>query len=152
MAARTESPHSDQRAALFCWRRLRKEELDHELIWSCTSAGTVLLGFVWLKTGRPLPPCAFHAVTGWPCPTCGTTRATLKLLQGELAAAFALNPLYFMGLAAVAAFNVYAVVVLAGGLPRLRLGALPPGKGQLLRWGAIALILANWAWLVYWGV
>lgn len=152
MAARPESPHSDPRAAFFCWRKLRKEELDHELIWSCTSIGAALFGLVWLKSGRPLPQCTFHAVTGWPCPTCGTTRATLKLLQGDLAAAFALNPLYFMGLAALAAFNLYAVIVLAGRLPRLRVGALPPGTGQLLRWGALALLFANWAWLIYWGV
>lgn len=111
-----------------------------------------MLGLVWLKTGRPLPPCTFHAVTGWPCPTCGTTRATLKLLQGDLLSAFALNPLYFLGLVALVIFNVYAVVVLTARLPRLRLGTLPPGSGQLLRWGAIALILVNWAWLIYWGV
>ena len=39
------------------------------------------------------PFCIFHEVTGLPCPACGTTRATLHLLHGQLMAAIATNPL-----------------------------------------------------------
>ena len=63
-------------------------------------------------------------------PNLRMTRATLKLLQGDLAAAFALNPLYLMGLAALAAFNIYAVIVLAGRLPRLRVGVRRRAQGS----------------------
>ena len=42
------------------------------------------------------PRCMFHVVTGLDCPGCGALRATHKLLHGDVAAAFALNPLYVL--------------------------------------------------------
>jgi hypothetical protein len=39
------------------------------------------------------PPCPFHAVTGWLCPGCGSTRAMHALLHGHLIEALQLNPL-----------------------------------------------------------
>ena len=38
-------------------------------------------------------PCPFLALTGWQCPLCGGTRMGGALLHGDLAAAFAFNPL-----------------------------------------------------------
>jgi len=38
-----------------------------------------------------LPKCAFHIWTGWHCPGCGNTRATLALLRGDLAGAVEQN-------------------------------------------------------------
>ena len=37
--------------------------------------------------------CPFKVLTGIPCPACGTTRASLELLQGEWKAALYTNPL-----------------------------------------------------------
>ena len=39
------------------------------------------------------PACPFHALTGWLCPGCGSTRALSAFLHGEMLRAFALNPL-----------------------------------------------------------
>jgi hypothetical protein len=39
------------------------------------------------------PACPFHALTGWLCPGCGSTRALSALLHGEWLRAFAFNPL-----------------------------------------------------------
>ena len=39
------------------------------------------------------PPCLFRALTGYLCPGCGTLRALHQLLNGNVAAAFRLNPL-----------------------------------------------------------
>ena len=39
------------------------------------------------------PQCVFHTLTGLYCPGCGSTRAAHHLLHGELAGAFAMNPL-----------------------------------------------------------
>jgi hypothetical protein len=46
------------------------------------------------------PSCPFSALTGWLCPLCGSLRAVHALLHGAPVAAFALNPLTTVGLAA----------------------------------------------------
>jgi hypothetical protein len=40
-----------------------------------------------------VPLCPLANLTGWPCPSCGLTRATLLLLHGDWAAALTLQPL-----------------------------------------------------------
>jgi len=42
------------------------------------------------------PRCVLFTVTGLQCPGCGVTRATHALLQGDLAAAWRLNPLWIL--------------------------------------------------------
>jgi hypothetical protein len=44
------------------------------------------------------PPCPFHAITGWLCPLCGSSRAIHALLRGAPAAALAFNPLIVVAL------------------------------------------------------
>ncbi len=39
------------------------------------------------------PPCLFRTMTGFFCPGCGTRSALIQLAQGNLYAAFRLNPL-----------------------------------------------------------
>jgi hypothetical protein len=46
------------------------------------------------------PACPFHAITGWLCPLCGSSRAIHALLRGAPVAAFAFNPLLIVGLGA----------------------------------------------------
>ncbi len=52
------------------------------------------------------PRCLFHVVTGLDCPGCGGLRAAHRLLHGDVAAAFAFNPLL------VALLPVFAWVLL----------------------------------------
>lgn len=40
------------------------------------------------------PPCLIRLWTGWSCPGCGATRALHALLHGQVASAWALNPLW----------------------------------------------------------
>jgi hypothetical protein len=44
-------------------------------------------------TSGLFPPCPLRYLTGWYCPGCGSLRALHQLLQGNLRAAWALNPL-----------------------------------------------------------
>lgn len=90
------------------------------------------------------PRCPLKALSGVPCPACGSGRATLALARLDLAAAFASNPL----------FTVAALAFVLGGL--LALGAAIAGRGvgeprTLSVPARAALVLAvgaNWAWLV----
>ena len=43
--------------------------------------------------GGAYPPCPLHAMTGYYCPGCGSLRAVHRLLHGQLATAFRMNPL-----------------------------------------------------------
>lgn len=40
-----------------------------------------------------LPPCAFHAWTGLPCPTCGLTTSFAYMARWQITSAFAAHPL-----------------------------------------------------------
>lgn len=83
--------------------------------------------------------CLFRRVTGFPCPCCGTTRACLSLLRGDVVGAIAYNPLavllVFLGPVAL------WLMTLRRGWPRSVVVTV-----TALAWGAVLL---NWAYLLY---
>lgn len=56
----------------------------------------------------PLPPCPFHALTGWFCPGCGSTRTLHALLHGDIGQAMSMNPLLVLALPVLALMAVNA--------------------------------------------
>lgn len=80
------------------------------------------LSVLYATTGVGLP-CPFRALTGWECPLCGGTRMGGALLHGDLAAAFAFNPVALIGLGVLAVVGAAWLVELVGG-PRVR-GPVP---------------------------
>ena len=56
------------------------------------TAAYIALAALWHIRGMH---CIFRAVLGIECPGCGTTRAWLAALCGDLASAFAYNPLFW---------------------------------------------------------
>src|SRR5262245_39527865 len=58
-------------------------------------AGAVALVLFFFPPDRYwfYPRCVFHSLTGLDCPGCGGLRAAHRLLHGDLAGAFAFNPL-----------------------------------------------------------
>ncbi len=94
----------------------------------------------------PMVLCLFKALTGLPCPTCGSTRAFGRLFAGDLAGALAMNPLTTVGAATVLA---WALVDLAL-LPRRRALALEvrPRTAFVLRVAALVAFLLNWVFLL----
>ena len=73
--------------------------------------------------------CPFRAVTGWDCPLCGGTRMGSALLHGDVASAFAFNPVALIGIAVLGVIGVLWVVEALGG-PAVR---PPAGVSQRLR-------------------
>ena len=53
----------------------------------------LLLGALFLYYFRSGPPCIFYKLTGLYCTGCGTGRAAVAILHGDLLAAFGYNPL-----------------------------------------------------------
>ena len=78
-------------------------------VLSAALCGGVVLVAVWaFAAGRfrfgIAPVCVLHRVTGLYCPGCGAWRATQALLRGDVAAAFASNPLFVVALPFLAAW------------------------------------------------
>jgi hypothetical protein len=66
------------------------------LLLACLALASVQL------TGRPATLCLLRAVTGVPCPLCGSTTAAVELGAGRPLAALAASPLAVLGGAALA--------------------------------------------------
>ncbi len=107
----------------------------------------LLLGVLAMEqvTGSKVVVCWFRAVTGIPCPTCGSTRALATLAQGRVFESFAHNPL-FVVLGIVAAMWLLARV----GFGR-RVNVSFGVRGRRSAWLlAAALFFANWAYVIHW--
>ena len=94
----------------------------------------------------PLAFCVFKGLTGWPCPTCGSTRAVGRLFGLDLAGALAMNPLTTIVAVVIAAWALTDLVL----LPRRRSlrVSLSPTTARWFRLAALVLFLANWLYLL----
>lgn len=90
--------------------------------------GLVGLKVAWSGVAEWMPECSIRRLTGLHCPGCGGTRCAGRLLEGDLAGAFAMN-------AAVAVIALSFVGLLLAGVWREWRG------GESLR-----RMLPVWAW------
>jgi hypothetical protein len=69
-----------------------------QLIRQCGELPLLLcLFFALLVAGQlGVPGCPVHYLTGHSCPTCGTTRSIVAILNGHFAHAWVLNPIGFI--------------------------------------------------------
>ncbi len=98
-----------------------------------------------------LPPCPLHEYLGLPCPSCGTTRGVLLLLEGRVGDAFLMNPLVLGG------GSVFGAYLVFGWIRYFRTGHFPeprwtPARRRWLRWSTASALVLNWAWLIWRGV
>jgi Protein of unknown function (DUF2752) len=91
-----------------------------------------------------IPLCAFKHLTGAPCPLCGGIRACAALVQGDFAAAYALNP-GLMPVLALAA--VHSLLLLAQAATGRTL--YPPGALKRAWTWAGAALLFFWLLRLY---
>jgi len=117
------------------------------LALGAVSAAAIAPFLPWLAP--IVPGCPFHALTGVPCPGCGTTRAVLALARGDVTGAFGWNPLAAAALLLGGATCLLAPLWVASGraLPALSLEL--PVRARI---AVVAAFGANWAWLVAQGV
>lgn len=99
----------------------------------------VYLGWqaVWLAQWR-LPPALFLALTGWPAPTTGGTRAVASLVRGDWTASLRTNPL------AIPMAALFGATLLATAWNLARHRKLHLSQAWLRAW----LVLLALAWVV----
>lgn len=75
----------------------RRDRLAPVLMGAFLAGGTALV--VWWGPGHGGPVlCPLLAVTGWYCPACGGLRTVADLAAGDLAGAWAMNPMLTIAL------------------------------------------------------
>jgi Protein of unknown function (DUF2752) len=102
----------------------------------------------WLSVRLPTPRCAFRAVTGLPCLTCGATRSAWQFLHGHFLASIRFNPLAFVAYCGIAIFDLYALAVLIARAPRLRLNNFTRAEKLAVRILIVVLLSGNWVYLI----
>ena len=107
--------------------------------------GCAIVGLLHLDH-LPWTVCFFKAVTGLPCPACGTTRTLGRFFALDVGGAFAMNPLAATVFVALLAWGVADVAARALGqrlVPRLS-----PAATRRLAFAATALVALNWGYLI----
>jgi len=129
-------------------RHLAPGEINHELIWLSVSFVSLSLAGVWLTIGLPWPRCAFHELTSLPCITCGMTRCGIQFFHGHFLAALKWNPLIFVFLCGLTAYNFYAFATLAMQTRRLRISFHTQTARTFARAALILALMLNWGYLL----
>jgi hypothetical protein len=91
--------------------------------------------------------CPFRAATGWPCLTCGCTHAFADFMRFDFVAAVEASPLGAILAALCAVHVVWTVLRLAG----FRRAPASIPTTPRVRAAAVALLAANWVFLVLHG-
>ena len=126
-------------------RAVTKEERQLAYLWLAAAVSALALKPLWLAVTPFLRPCVFRSLTGIPCPTCGTTRATAAFLDGHLMAAFAANPL---ASAAGLLFVVGAPMATLWAILRWPVPTLPTPLPRWMRIGGVLLLIVNWLYVI----
>lgn len=118
---------------------LWSEKLWLALVWTGVAAGFAYCYLIDPASTSLGIPCPFHAATGYYCPGCGSTRALHQLVHGNLAGAFAFNPLAVLVLPYLgySLLSYTSLVLRRKPLP----GYLAPAWQT---WAFLAVVLAYW--------
>lgn len=119
-------------------------------IFLILSSGCILLGAYFFPIDRlPLGFCVFLNLTGFPCPTCGFTRAFCAFAHENWEKGISVCPFALIIFVLILLIFIYnAAVVIAGNFGfQIRRGLilqLSPRKATLLAIVFFLLLLANW--------
>lgn len=98
----------------------------------------------------PVMLCPFKQITGYPCPTCGSTRLVMALFRGDLVSAFLSNPGLFVSGTILSLWFGYGIFSQLSG-KRLSV-KLSSAEVVGLKIVLVVLVLLNWIYLILAGI
>lgn len=123
------------------------------LLLSLSAAAYGLLGFLYFRGGSSsfaVEVCPVNRATGIPCPSCGTARSVLLILDGNLSASIMTNPLGLLAgglMVILPAWIIFDLLRSDGSLLRnFRMAETYLLQNKWLVVLLVGLILANWIW------
>jgi hypothetical protein len=98
--------------------------------------------------------CIIKSVTGFPCPSCGTTRAVQLLLQGKMFESLAMNPFGILVTLIMTIVPFWILFDIVFKKESFYIAYKKMEKTIRIQWLAailILLVLLNWIWNIYKG-
>lgn len=99
--------------------------------------------------------CVMKKTIGIPCPSCGSTRSMLSLLQGDLAGALLWNPFGFLilgGLMVLPFWMTHDVIRKQRTLMAAYQNMEKMVKQKMIAWPLVIIVVLNWCWNIYKGI
>jgi len=93
--------------------------------------------------------CLIKQVTNVPCPSCGTTRSVMAMIEGDFVSSFHWNPLgWLVGsmMFIIPLWITFDLICKKGSFMHTYQTTESWFKSKWVAGPAIALVLANWAW------
>ena len=120
-------------------------------------------GYIWLaityhqQVANAMEPgvCIFKHVTSIPCPSCGSTRSVLALMNGDISGALFWNPFGIILMTILVASPIWMAYDLASRNSTLLNTYLKTELFLKRKWialPAILLVFMNWTWNIYKGL
>ncbi|HLO83188.1 MAG TPA: DUF2752 domain-containing protein [Chitinophagaceae bacterium] len=118
-------------------------------------------GYGWIyynlvtAAGNDVHACMFKKFTGIPCPSCGSTRSVISLMEGDIVQAVLWNPMGLILLVSMALIPLWIAYDLFN---KKRTLFIAYRKTELFfsrkrfAISALVLLLANWMWNIYKGL
>lgn len=126
-------------------RKKRPDEIEFGIIYG-TIAMMALVAARCLPLTDMAPSCVFKAFTGFPCPTCGTTRSLVHLAKGDLLGSLLMNPAFALGMALAILWFIYSAIIVLFDASRFTLSLSRP-ESNAVRIAVLAFLLLNWYYL-----
>lgn len=122
------------------------------LLLACFAGYVYLFYHLFNSEESTVSLCPIKNVTGYPCPSCGSTRAVLLLLKGEFVQSLWLNPFGIIVAGIMAVFPVWILtdIVLKkesflNAYKKAETIIRKPGLAIIL----ILFVVLNWIWNLY---
>ena len=127
------------------------------LSWACAAGDIWLMLIYHRNVTLSLEPgvCMFKRVTGVPCPSCGSTRSVLSILNGDIFGAILWNPIGIIIVFILLVFPfwiIYDVLFRKDTLYRFYNRSELFLRRNWIAIPAILLVLLNWIWNILKGL